>query len=248
MLLTWPAKQQTETRTYGVDWSSRLNGAFISSVLFTVINGSVAIVAQSFTNTIASATVSGGINGECAELLCHIVDSNGIKYDAPITLAIRDWGDLGDQASTTTKRQIIEMAFEECGLPGYSFDASADEMSSAIRRLDALMAIDEISGMRLGYNFPAGIGKSDPDNMTGIPDYAVLAIAGQLASRIAPGLGKKLSQDQVRAFGQSFTNLQAKSLCIKEVLWPSGTPSGAGNKSTLASSYMRNDADIVECC
>mgnify|MGYP000518919073 CR=1 FL=1 len=39
-----------------------------------------------------------------------------------------------------TKRQFVIAAFEEIGLASYTFDITDDELSSACRRLDAMMA------------------------------------------------------------------------------------------------------------
>ncbi len=248
-MVSWSSKHETETRTYGIDWSARIGLNTIATIGFEVTQGTVVLTGQSFLNKVASVVVSGGVEGECAEILCRMTDSLGTEYITSVMLSIRDWDDLDNEASTSSKRQIVEMAFEWIGLPGYTFDASADEMASALRRLDTLMATDQIAGLRLNYNFPAGIGKSDPDEPSGIPDYAVLGISGQLAILVSPGIGKTISREALAGFSTSLRDLRAKAICVPQMTWAGGTPSGAGNSRRLSYNltYMRGESSVV-CC
>jgi hypothetical protein len=50
-----------------------------------------------------------------------------------------------------TKRQFISAAFEEIGLASYVFDLQPEQLQSALRRLDAMMADWNAKGIRLGY-------------------------------------------------------------------------------------------------
>jgi len=53
-----------------------------------------------------------------------------------------------------SKRQLIDAAFEELALAGYTFDIDPDEQLSALRRLDSMMATwgGPGIGIRIGYN------------------------------------------------------------------------------------------------
>ena len=48
-----------------------------------------------------------------------------------------------------TKRQYIEQAFEEVGLAAYVFDLTPEQLQSALRKLDAMMAEWNAKGLRL---------------------------------------------------------------------------------------------------
>ena len=52
------------------------------------------------------------------------------------------------------KRQFISAAFEEIGLASYVFDLQPEQLQSALRRLDAMMADWNAKGIRLGYPAP----------------------------------------------------------------------------------------------
>mgnify|MGYP003525752305 CR=1 FL=1 len=50
-----------------------------------------------------------------------------------------------------TKRQFVTQAFEEIGLAAYVFDLTPEQLQSALRRLDSMMASWNAKGIRLGY-------------------------------------------------------------------------------------------------
>lgn len=53
-----------------------------------------------------------------------------------------------------TKRQFVTQAFEEIGLASYVFDLTPEQLDSALRRLDTMIASWNALGIRLGYPLP----------------------------------------------------------------------------------------------
>ena len=51
-----------------------------------------------------------------------------------------------------TKREYIEQAFEEIGLASYVFDLTPEQLQSALRKLDAMLAEWNAKGLRLGLS------------------------------------------------------------------------------------------------
>ena len=84
-----------------------------------------------------------------------------------------------------TKRQFVEQAFEEIGLATYTFDLSPEQMQSALRRLDAMVATWNGAGIRIGYPLPSSPQDSDLDTETNVPDMSNEAIYTNLAIKIA---------------------------------------------------------------
>jgi hypothetical protein len=62
-----------------------------------------------------------------------------------------------------TKRQFITAAFEEIGLASYVFDLQPQDLQTALRRLDAMMAEWNGKGLRLAYPIPLSPEDSDLD-------------------------------------------------------------------------------------
>jgi hypothetical protein len=94
-----------------------------------------------------------------------------------------------------TKRQYIESAYEEIGLASYLYDLTAEQLNSALRRLNSMMANWNANGVRIGWPIPATADGSDLDTDAGAPDVANDAIYLNLAVRLAPSHGKTLSVD-----------------------------------------------------
>lgn len=129
-----------------------------------------------------------------------------------------------------TKRQFIEQAFEEIGLASFVYALQPNQLASALRRLDAMMAHWNSFGVRLGYPIPSNPEDSTLDQESGVPDSANEAIFLNLAIRLAPGFGKTVSPDTKMNAKEAYIGLMAKSVKPNEMQFPRTLPSGAGNK------------------
>jgi hypothetical protein len=129
-----------------------------------------------------------------------------------------------------SKRQFIEAAFEEIGLANYVFDLQPEQLQSALRRLDAMMAEWNAKGLRLGYSMPSSPQDSDLDDPTFSPDSAWEAVITNLAVRIAPGYGKTVSPDTKMVAKNAYNTLLQRATFPLEQQLPSTMPLGAGNK------------------
>ncbi len=130
-----------------------------------------------------------------------------------------------------TKRQFITQAFEEIGLAAYVFDLSPEQLDSALRRLDAMVAGWNANGVRIGYPLPASPEDSDIDADTGVPDFANEAIYLGLAVRLAPGFGKTLAPQTLTGADAAYNNMANQvAFPTPERQMPGTLPRGAGNK------------------
>jgi hypothetical protein len=130
-----------------------------------------------------------------------------------------------------TKRDIIEQAFDEIGLAGYVFDLQPQQLDSALRRLDNMMATWNGKGIRIGYALPSSPGSSDLDQESGVTDMAIEAMALNLAIRLGPGYGRAIAPETKAAATMAYKQLLMTSTQIVEQQFGDGTiPSGAGNK------------------
>jgi hypothetical protein len=129
-----------------------------------------------------------------------------------------------------TKRQLISEAFAELGLAASDFDIQPEEMQTALRRLDSMMATWDGKGIKLGYALPASQDDSDLDQPSGLPDTANEVVFLNLSKRIAPGFGKSLSIDSRRNASEGYDRLQIASAQPLPPQQPNTMPRGAGNK------------------
>lgn len=88
-----------------------------------------------------------------------------------------------------TKLDIIRQAYSEIGKADYEFDLNPEELQSALRQLDAMMAMwGGTQGIRIGFS--GGNGFGDVDQEAEVPMWAAEALYYNLAIRLAPSFGK----------------------------------------------------------
>jgi hypothetical protein len=131
-----------------------------------------------------------------------------------------------------TKRQYVIAAFEEIGLASYVFDLTDNELLSACKRLDAMMAQWNAKGIRLSYPLPSNPDSTSLDADTEVPDAANEAIILNLAIRLAPGYGKSVSPDTKISAKAAYTTLLGWTMDpTPQKQFPRTLPTGAGQKS-----------------
>ena len=144
-----------------------------------------------------------------------------------------------------TKRQYVEQAFTEIGLAGYVFDITPEELNTALRQLDSMMAAWNAKGIRLGWPIPANPLNADLDDETEVTDAANEAIYCGLAVRIAPSFGKTITQTTAFLAKQAYDQLLAIAAAPMQRQFPQTMPAGAGNKPwrTYDSPFLRPPQD-----
>lgn len=146
-----------------------------------------------------------------------------------------------------TKRNYIEQAFTEIGLAGYLFDITPEELNTALRQLDSMMAAWNAKGIRLGWPMPSSPDGDDLDDQTEISDAANEAIYCGLAVRIAPTFGKTVGGQTQFFAKQAYDQLLAKAALPPEKQFPRHMPAGAGHKPwrTWDDPFLRPPVDPV---
>lgn len=129
-----------------------------------------------------------------------------------------------------SKQDLINQAFEQIGLAAYVFDLSPEQLESALRRLDVMMAAWNARGIRLGYPSPAFPGDSLGSEDSGLPDSAVEAVIANLGVRLASTVGKPVSIELKVAAKQAYDTLLSLAAMPEEMKLPGTMPVGAGSK------------------
>lgn len=230
MTASWPPKAPGDVLTYEVDWTDDVGLDPITLVVVTA--SGVTVDRDLYTETTSTVVLSGGTSGTIATITFAVTTASGYNnFTREMSLLISAVVE-SLTPTTATKRALVEMAFEEIGLAGYEFNASPEEYSSAMRRMDALMRewASPGVGIDVGYNFPAVIGMGDLDEVSGIPDEAVNTVILKLALRIMPVIGKSMSPETRLAMAEGWTALRATYAKRPQMALPRKTLRGAGNK------------------
>jgi hypothetical protein len=131
-----------------------------------------------------------------------------------------------------TKRQFIDQAFEEIGLASYVFDLTADQLNSALVRLDAMMAEWLNKGINVSWPLSANLQNSDITAETSVPIQANSAILLNLGVILAPSYGKNLSIDTKKAAKTAYDTLLSLFSTPVQQQFPNTLPRGAGARNS----------------
>jgi hypothetical protein len=148
-----------------------------------------------------------------------------------------------------TKRQLVAQAFEEIGLAAYVYDLTPDQIQSALRRMDAMVAGWNSNGVRIGYSLPSNPDDSDPDVDSGVPDFANEALFLGLAVRLAPSYGKQVAAETKAWADAAYSNMVNQvAVPTPERQTPNTLPRGQGSKPwrTVNQPFMRTPEDPVD--
>jgi hypothetical protein len=145
----------------------------------------------------------------------------------------------------TTKRELIEMAFEAIGLAAYAYDIQPEQMEASRRKLDSMMAQWNARGIRLGFPVPASPDGGDLDQETNLPDAALEAVYLNLAKRIAAGFGKQLTPETKAMAREAFDAMMVRAVTPIEMQMPGGFPLGAGYRTYNGRSAFTADPEAA---
>ena len=130
-----------------------------------------------------------------------------------------------------SKRDLVAQAFEAIGLAAYVFDLTPDQMQSAVRKMDAMVASWNVNGIRIAYPLPSSPDMSDLDDPVPCPDYAIEPLYLGLGIRIAPTVGKVVSPETKMMFDAAYKIMEGVfAVPAIERQLPGTMPRGAGTK------------------
>ncbi len=137
-----------------------------------------------------------------------------------------------------TKRQLVQQAFRKAGLAAFVFDLTPDQLQSAARDMDAMVAEWGVKGLRLSYPLTTDPDAIDLDAEVDLPIHATQCVYLQLAIRIAPDFGKTLSGPTLAAARSSLDALMIEAAQAKEIPRDGMMPAGAGNRQRDGGTFI----------
>lgn len=144
-----------------------------------------------------------------------------------------------------TKGSLVETAFEYCGLAGYEFERTPEEIASGMRALAMLMM--EAPFDRAGFNV-VDFGFGLPEEGSNLLNADVPAIGFFLALRMATLQGKTLPSSFFAMANPSMYAFKARYAIILEQAYRPGTirGSGARNDFNYNGAYFPESAPIED--
>jgi hypothetical protein len=88
MSLSWPNKDPDEVLDYSLNWSARLDGDTIDSVVWSFPAG-ITKDSQALAGALASVFISGGTDGVAYLIGCRVVTAGGRTMDESVKLKVK---------------------------------------------------------------------------------------------------------------------------------------------------------------
>ena len=126
-----------------------------------------------------------------------------------------------------TKRQLLEQSFAGLGMASWQNDLEPEDINFALNFMDSMVSS---WGMNLGYLQSSTPKTSDPDQASGLPLDANLAVWSNVAIGIAPKFGKNPAVMLQRTAALSFDQLQSRVAIVIPMRFDKTLGVGAGNK------------------
>ena len=145
----------------------------------------------------------------------------------------------------TTKRQIIEMAYSAVGLAGFVYDLQPEQVESARRMLDAMMASWNARGLRVGWPIPSSPDIGDVDEETNLPDSALEAVYLNLGPLLANMHGKQVTPMYLGMARAAKDTMMISLVKPAERKMPGGYPLGAGHKSVYGPAWSADPVSVI---
>lgn len=146
------------------------------------------------------------------------------------------------------KRLLVRKAYGDLALAGYEFDISPEEVQDAILSMDAMMATWETYGIRIGYNSTLDPEDADPDQDSGVPDWANEAIYKNLAIRQAASFGKAVPPSLAVAAKSAYDGMVGLLASNPpQMQFKGNLPIGAGwkRRNNCAGPFVRPPVDLL---
>jgi hypothetical protein len=222
-------KASTSTKFYTLDYSKQFGNDTIIGVTTNITAGTVLITKLRWLNSTVGLMLSGGVDGETFTCDISITTAAGQQLTDTITMfVIASESDV--DYSVITKQQIVQWAFEDIRLAGYTFDHTPNELASMLSRLDGLMREYRLRSINVGYNHPKTIGSSNLNDIAGFEDGLGLSIATLLAESFMDGMGKSYTPSFIAKKNRAWNFVYAYCAAIPNRSYDKFTPRGAGQK------------------
>lgn len=140
-----------------------------------------------------------------------------------------------------TKRALIREAFGALAIAGHTFDLTPEEMATALRRLEAMVAAWGQRGVFVGYNLSQSPEDADEDQDSGIPGSVASAVFLNLALEIAGDYGRAVPLDLRGRAKEAFAPL-LRSAAMPPEQALRGLPCGAGSRHLWTPRVVQSDA------
>lgn len=143
-----------------------------------------------------------------------------------------------------TKRELANRILTLLGINTRSSSADSEEIADTIKHTEDWMLSNNAVGRRIGWVVSSG--EPDPDQESGIPDWAVMGVANSMALYMAPYF-EKVSVHPSIAMNASLgmQTIASMTVEVQPVQYPSRFPRGQVNQHPHGPRYYQPEDRIT---
>jgi len=144
---------------------------------------------------------------------------------------------------TITKSDIVEQAFNELRISGLTVNPSPEDNKLALQVLERMAIAWGNQGLLVSWDKSTYITDPDPQDDSGIEDWALEGFAQNLALKLCPAFGKQAARELYSLAAESKAGLYSADLITQEN--NAYLPIGAGNGAYYWNAYQYNEESVT---
>ncbi len=147
--------------------------------------------------------------------------------------------------ASKTKGFLADRALKNLGVNTRFSTANPEEIADTIAGMEEWMAATSGIGKRIGYYFSSDP-VIDPNQESGIPDWAELGVINSLAMYMSAYFDKQAPEDVVRNAAVGMQTIGNNTIEIAEVQYPNRMPVGRGSRWNTYGPRFYQGADRIQ--
>lgn len=134
-----------------------------------------------------------------------------------------------------TKAELANRILTAIGVNTRTSSATQDEVQDTLKMAEDWLLSNNAIGRRIGYIVSDG--EPDPNEETGLPDWAVLGVVYSVAEMVCSYFEKQYTQSMMRIAAQGMQTISNRTVELQDVQYPRRFPRGHANGSPFAPAF-----------
>lgn len=142
-----------------------------------------------------------------------------------------------------TKRELASRVLRLLGVNTRFSEANPQEIEDTIKYMEDWMLSNDAVGRRIGWVVSGD--EVNPDEESGIPDWAVMGVTNSVAEMVAPYFNKPVHSSILKNAAIGMQTISSMTVELQPMQYPRGFPRGTGSSTPYGPKYFHPENRIV---
>ncbi|HEY9814424.1 MAG TPA: hypothetical protein V6D20_01250 [Candidatus Obscuribacterales bacterium] len=142
-----------------------------------------------------------------------------------------------------TKAELANRILTAIGVNARTSEATQEEVQGTLKMAEDWLLSNNAIGRRVGYIVSDGL--PDPNEETGLPDWATLGVVYSVAELACTYFEKQYTPSMMRIAAQGMQTIANRTVELQDVQYPHRFPRGMANGSPFSNKFYRPADRIV---